>query len=160
MLSHNYGLLDESGRTPESRATMRRTGATGPHFHIGRDSRPAALYRQRVGALEPTDGRRVVYFTNPFLPLEDNTNIVTPPAEEIIAEPIPLPTNEAAIKTVMPDYDDIAGETTLQEVVVTGHRKPNLVAMQDFIDAVSNSTTPMQPIYQLQEPASTKNVMQ
>jgi hypothetical protein len=45
MLSHNLGLLDESGRTPESKETMRRTGATGAHFHIGKDSKPAAAYR-------------------------------------------------------------------------------------------------------------------
>jgi hypothetical protein len=50
MLSHNFGLIDESGRTPESKLTMKKTGATGAHFHIGKDSKYAALYRQRVGA--------------------------------------------------------------------------------------------------------------
>jgi hypothetical protein len=50
MLSHNFGLIDESGRTPESVATMKKTGATGAHFHIGKDLKYAALYRQRVGA--------------------------------------------------------------------------------------------------------------
>ena len=43
MLSHNFGLIDESGRTAESRNTMRKTGATGAHFHIGKDSKYAAL---------------------------------------------------------------------------------------------------------------------
>ena len=45
MLSHNFGLIDESGRTAESRDTMRKTGATGAHFHIGKDTKYANLYR-------------------------------------------------------------------------------------------------------------------
>lgn len=50
LLQNGFGLLDESGRTAESRATMRRTGATGSHFHFGRDSGSASKYRNAMAA--------------------------------------------------------------------------------------------------------------
>jgi len=54
---------------------MKRTGATGAHFHIGSDSKPALAYRQRVASIPQTattDNRRV-YFSNPFLPIPEDT---------------------------------------------------------------------------------------
>lgn len=51
MLANNFGLLDESGRSAESKATMKRTGATGPHFHFGRDSKPAYAYAQKMAGI-------------------------------------------------------------------------------------------------------------
>lgn len=119
MLSHNFGLIDESGRTPESKLTMKKTGATGAHFHIGKDSKYAALYRQRVGAAQPEGDRgKTVYFTNPFLPLEQSIQqaqiqrTVTP--EEILQNVnIPEP--------IKPD-DDIQATAELPEVEVIGHQ--------------------------------------
>jgi hypothetical protein len=48
MLANGFGLIDESGRTEESKATMRKTGATGAHFHIGKDSAYAKRYADRM----------------------------------------------------------------------------------------------------------------
>ena len=93
MLSHNFGLIDESGRTAESRDTMRKTGATGAHFHIGKDSKYADLYRQRVGALQEQ---------RPQSPEEILQNVTIP---------APIGMDE-----------DIQASVELPEVVVTGHR--------------------------------------
>lgn len=119
MLSHNFGLIDESGRTPESKLTMKKTGATGAHFHIGKDSKYAALYRQRVGAAQPEGDRgKTVYFTNPFLPLEQPAQqaqvqrTVTP--EEILQ-------NVTIPEPIKPD-DDIQATAELPEVEVIGHQ--------------------------------------
>ena len=120
MLSHNFGLIDESGRTPESRLTMKKTGATGAHFHIGKDSKYAALYRQRVGAAQPEGDRgKTVYFTNPFLPLEQQTpqqtqvqGVVTP--EEIL-QSVVIP------EPIKPD-EDIQATAEVPEVTVIGHQ--------------------------------------
>ena len=51
MLTNGLGLLDESGRSAESRATMKKTGASGPHFHIGKDTTPARRYAQRMSGI-------------------------------------------------------------------------------------------------------------
>ena len=144
MLSHNLGLLDESGRTPESKETMRRTGATGAHFHIGKDSKPAAAYRQRVGALQSTDDNKVVYFTNPFLPLEqpiESNNVV------IDNTPIvPLPVNEAAILSANPYEEEITYEKTLPEVVVRPEPKiVNPQAVYEDMQALAPALTPIEP---------------
>lgn len=119
MLSHNFGLIDESGRTPESKLTMKKTGATGAHFHIGKDSKYAALYKQRVGAAQPEgDSGKTVYFTNSFLPLEQPTQqvqvqrIVTP--EEILQ-------NVTIPEPIKPD-DDIQATVEIPEVEVIGHQ--------------------------------------
>ena len=119
MLSHNFGLIDESGRTPESKLTMKKTGATGAHFHIGKDSKYAALYRQRVGAAQPEGDRgKTVYFTNPFLPLEQPTQQVqvqrTVTPEEILQ-------NVTIPEPIKPD-DDIQATAELPEVEVIGHQ--------------------------------------
>lgn len=119
MLSHNFGLIDESGRTPESKLTMKKTGATGAHFHIGKDSKYAALYRQRVGAAQPEGDRgKTIYFTNPFLPLEQPTQqaqvqrTVTP--EEIL-QSVVIP------EPIKPD-EDIQAVVEIPEVEVIGHQ--------------------------------------
>lgn len=119
MLSHNFGLIDESGRTAESKATMKKTGATGAHFHIGKDSKYAALYRQRVGAAQPEGDRgKTVYFTNPFLPLEQPTQqaqiqrTVTP---EDILQNVTIP------EPIKPD-EDIQVTAEIPEVEVIGHQ--------------------------------------
>lgn len=119
MLSHNFGLIDESGRTPESKLTMKKTGATGAHFHIGKDSKYAALYRQRVGAAQPERDRgKTVYFTNPFLPLEQPTQQVqvqrTVTPEEIL-QSVVIP------EPIKPD-DDIQATVEIPEVEVIGHQ--------------------------------------
>ena len=119
MLSHNFGLIDESGRTPESKLTMKKTGATGAHFHIGKDSKYAALYRQRVGAAQPEGDRgKTVYFTNPFLPLEQPTQQVqvqrTVTPEEILQ-------NVTIPEPIKPD-DDIQATVEIPEVEVIGHQ--------------------------------------
>ena len=38
LLSNGFGFLDETNRTDRGRALMKRTGATGSHFHFGRDT--------------------------------------------------------------------------------------------------------------------------
>lgn len=48
MLSNGIGLLDETARTASSRATMKKTGATGSHFHFGPDTAAAQRYRQAM----------------------------------------------------------------------------------------------------------------
>ena len=53
MLANGFGLIDESGRTEESKATMRKTGATGAHFHIGKDSAYAKRYADRMAKNVP-----------------------------------------------------------------------------------------------------------
>jgi hypothetical protein len=73
MLSNGFGLLDESGRTEESRHTMKRTGATGPHFHIGKDSKPAARYAARMNgvdlsSLSPTPPAQPAQVVQPAMP--------------------------------------------------------------------------------------------
>ena len=49
LLQNGFGLLDESGRTAASRATI-------PHFHFGKDSQPAAAYRNKMAARGITPG--------------------------------------------------------------------------------------------------------
>lgn len=144
MLSHNFGLIDESGRTAESRETMKRTGATGAHFHIGRDSKYADIYRQRVGALQPEGSNgKVVYFTNPFLSLEQPAPQVQPQGivspEEII--------QNAAATAIKPteSAEDIQATVQLPEVEVIGH---------------SPQLDPIKLLAQIQESASTPPVME
>ena len=119
MLSHNFGLIDESGRTPESKLTMKKTGATGAHFHIGKDSKYAALYRQRVGAAQPEGDRgKTVYFTNPFLPLEQpaqQAQVQRTATPEEILQSVVIP------EPIKPD-EDIQATAELPEVEVIGHQ--------------------------------------
>jgi len=51
MMDNGFGLLDESGRTTESKATMRKTGATGAHFHIGKDTAGRKAYTAKMSSL-------------------------------------------------------------------------------------------------------------
>lgn len=143
MLSNNFGLLDESGRTPESRATMHRTGATGPHFHIGRDSKPAALYRQRVGALQPTEDRKVVYFTNPFIPIPEPEQTIEPIITEsqIIDNPIPSQVPE---QRTIPE-EQVAYEQEIPEVVVAPERKL-YIRPDQMLAQMNEMVTPYTPI--------------
>ena len=91
MLSNNFGLLDESGRTAESRATMKRTGATGAHFHFGKDSSPAARYRQRMsGYLAQTPA--------PAVPTPVPTSISAPVPGSVLMNPqAPYPMDVTAL---------------------------------------------------------------
>ena len=152
MLSNNFGLLDESGRTPESRATMHRTGATGPHFHIGRDSKPAALYRQRVGALQPTEDRKVVYFTNPFLSLPEHEQAIEPTITEsqVIDNPIP---SQVLEQRTIPE-EQVTYEQEIPEVVVTPERKL-YIRPDQMLAQMNEMVTPYTPIeYSTQRPLS------
>ena len=139
MLSHNFGLIDESGRTPESKLTMKKTGATGAHFHIGKDSKYAALYRQRVGAAQPEGDRgKTVYFTNPFLPLEQPTQqaqvqrTVTP--EEILQ-------NVTIPEPIKPD-EDIQTTVETPEVEVIGHQ-PQVNPLTILSQIQESASTPL-----------------
>ena len=51
MIDNGFGLIDESGRTAESRATMKKTGATGAHFHIGKDSKAVSTYNNKMSSI-------------------------------------------------------------------------------------------------------------
>ena len=51
MLSNGLGILDETGRTKSSRDTMKKTRATGAHFHFGKDSIPAKAFADRMSSL-------------------------------------------------------------------------------------------------------------
>ena len=51
MIDNGFGLIDETGRTAESRATMKKTGATGAHFHIGKDSKAVSAYNNRMSSI-------------------------------------------------------------------------------------------------------------
>lgn len=51
MIDNGFGLIDESGRTAESRATMKKTGATGAHFHIGKDSKAVSAYNNKMSSI-------------------------------------------------------------------------------------------------------------
>ena len=118
MLSHNFGLIDESGRTAESRKTMRKTGATGAHFHIGRDSKYADMYRQRVGVAQPEESNgKVVYFTNPFLSLEQPASQVQ---SQGIVSPEEIIQNAAIVKPTEP-AENIQATVQLPEIEVIGH---------------------------------------
>ena len=48
MLDNNLGYYDETPRTAEGRAHMAKTGASGPHFHFGRDTRLASSFADRM----------------------------------------------------------------------------------------------------------------
>lgn len=50
LLQNGYGIIDETGRTAASRATMQRTKVSGAHFHFGKDSKYAAAYRNKMAA--------------------------------------------------------------------------------------------------------------
>ena len=152
MLSNNFGLLDESGRTPESKATMHRTGATGPHFHIGRDSKPAALYRQRVGALQPTGDRKIVYFTNPSLPLSEPEQVIEPTVVEPQGIDNSIPSQVLEQKTV-PEEQTVY-EQEIPEVVVTPERKL-YIRPDQMLAQMNEMVTPYTPIeYNTQRPLS------
>lgn len=51
MIDNGFGLIDESGRTAESKATMKKTGATGAHFHIGKDSKAVSAYSNKMSSI-------------------------------------------------------------------------------------------------------------
>ena len=51
MIDNGFGLIDESGRTAESKATMKKTGATGAHFHIGKDSKAVSAYNNKMSSI-------------------------------------------------------------------------------------------------------------
>ena len=71
LLENGFGVLDETDRTPESRATMKQTGATGPHLHIGRDTDVAAAYKQKVGGT-------TVDYTPTYSSKEITTEVTSP----------------------------------------------------------------------------------
>ena len=147
MLDNGFGLLDESGRSQASRDTMKRTGATGAHFHIGRDSKPAAAYRQRVASIPQTatTDNRKVYFSNPFLPIPEDTpkqavSIQTP------AKPLlntTLDSNISADQIVMQQEEPII-DKQIPEVVVTAEA-PRQYAMpnpQELLDQMNSMMVP------------------
>ena len=49
MLSNGYGFLDETNRTAAGKALMQKTGASGNHFHFGKDTSARNRYRKLVG---------------------------------------------------------------------------------------------------------------
>lgn len=152
MLSHDLGLIDESGRTQESRDTMKKTKATGAHFHIGKDSKYASLYRQKVGTLQSDDNSKTVYFTNPFIPLE-NTNAEsaqiyqTSSPQDILAnvtipEPISMEEDVSVIKEV-PQIEIIKQQPT--------------VTPQELLAQIQKYSIPVE-VATPQEPAEIKQI--
>ena len=51
MIDNGFGLIDESGRTADSKTTMKKTGATGAHFHIGKDSKAVSAYNNKMSSI-------------------------------------------------------------------------------------------------------------
>lgn len=76
MLSNGFGLIDESGRSKESRDTMKKTGATGAHFHIGKDSTYAKRYADKMAELARASKIAPAVSTaayNPYILQQQNT---------------------------------------------------------------------------------------
>lgn len=147
LLSHNFGLLDESGRSKESRELSQKTGSTGAHFHFGRDTSAVNSYRQRVNALQGGDNGKVVYFTNPDIPLKSQEPLVSRESTQIQSRITPQEVlqNVTIPKPINIDDDieqDIAAEQTLPEIEVIGQeRTPNPL---EILSQIQESTpTPL-----------------
>lgn len=149
MLDNGFGLLDESGRSQASKDTMKRTGATGAHFHIGRDSKPAALYKQRVVQYSPmaTTDNRKVYFSNPHLPIPEDqpqpkqvVSIQTP-AKPLLNTTLDsnIPTDQAVMQQEEPIVD-----RQIPEVVVTAQASRQYVMPnpQELLDQMNSMMVP------------------
>ena len=59
MMDNGYGILDESGRSADSKALMKKTGATGAHFHIGKDTAAVRNYTSRRSSMWDDNMRQV-----------------------------------------------------------------------------------------------------
>ena len=86
-----------------------------------------------------------------MIPIVDNTGLAntSTPNNISLDTNIPQPIEINIPEPINIDDDNTAGNV-LPEVEVIGYRKPDLVAMQEFIEDVSNSTPTMQPIYKVE----------
>ena len=101
MLSNGFGLIDESGRSEESKATMRKTGATGAHFHIGKDSKYAKMYANRMTGkgkemIVPQQPTEPVVLQDEYAFMPSNPQAFFAPLESY-QQPIELPEVEQPI---------------------------------------------------------------
>ena len=149
MLDNGFGLLDESGRSQASKDTMKRTGATGAHFHIGRDSKPAALYKQRAVQYSPmaTTDNRKVYFSNPHLPIPEDQ----PQPKQVVsiqtpAKPLLNTTLDSNISTnqIVMQQEEPVVDKQIPEVVVTAQapRRYTMPNPQELLDQMNSMMVP------------------
>jgi len=101
MLANGYGLLDETD--PK---VMKQTGATGAHFHIGKDTNPARQYAARASA-------NIDNIINNPRYVEQQLAINNLPSQSI------QPTSQLPLQNT----DNIAMEGNLPEVVITPKRQ-------------------------------------
>ena len=73
MLTNGYGYLDETNRSKEGKTLMAKTGATGNHFHFGKDTSARNNYQRRINlhAFGGELGTNGTDFTNGLLYIDE-----------------------------------------------------------------------------------------
>lgn len=108
MLTNGYGYLDETNRSKEGKTLMAKTGATGNHFHFGKDTSARNNYQRRINlhAFGGELGTNGTDFTNGLLYIDEGGSHENNPLEGVPmgvdAEGIPNLVEEG--ETVYNDY--------------------------------------------------------